>query len=275
MRIFSSLKRPFSTTAGLSSSSPVVVIAGPTCVGKSDVGLHLAESMNGEIISIDSRQAYKGMKIGANYPTVSMMERVPHWLVDFLPIGVECSAPEYGAKVRDKINDILGRGRTPIVVGGASFYVQSLLEGGPPAIPGNSSAASKLLRLERINRLDRHEWARLIDSYELSSPERATLDALLQCNQIDRLARAIEILENTGEFRPKWEHLRDITKDHEKLDYDFRCFFLFRNRMQLYRLIDYRCELMLRSGFLNEVRELERQVSLRRKQVWTLFPHRP
>ena len=273
---FSALSTSFSTTsfpvpsATCSSSSSlsntssrcskkVILIAGPTAVGKSDIALRLAELLNGEIISIDSRQAYQGMEIGTNHPTRDMLNRIPHWLVNFLPIQQEIDVVEYCILARDKIHDIHQRGKVPIVVGGSSFYVQWLLENGGPAAlsqgTGSTNKQSRALRLKRIadSRNNSNYWSELIDTFSLTKDEHDILMKLFKENRIDRLARAIEIIENTGSFRPKWHH--PTLDNHQSLDYDFRCFFLMKNRTKLYRKIDYRCEVMLEKGFLNGLME--------------------
>ena len=108
------------------------VIVGPTGVGKTSVGIKLAEIMDGEIVSADSRQVYAGMEIGSGAPTRQEMENIPHHLIGFLSPHLRLSAGEFAKIASERIEEIFIMGKAPIVVGGSGFYIKALTEGLSP-----------------------------------------------------------------------------------------------------------------------------------------------
>jgi len=106
----------------------VLAVVGPTASGKTALGVELAKEFNGEVISADSMQIYKGMDIASAKPTKEEMQGIPHHLIDFLDRGVSFSAADYVKLARDKISEVLIKGKLPIIVGGTGLYIDSLLD---------------------------------------------------------------------------------------------------------------------------------------------------
>ena len=105
----------------------VLAVCGPTASGKTWLGAELAIHYGGEVISADSMQIYKGMDIASAKPTAEEMRGIPHHLIDFLDMGTSFSAADYVALANKKIQEVLGRGKLPIIVGGTGLYIDSLL----------------------------------------------------------------------------------------------------------------------------------------------------
>lgn len=106
----------------------VLAVAGPTASGKTALGVMLAKEFNGEVISADSMQIYKGMDIASAKPDAEEMEGIPHHLIDFLDRDVTFSVADYVELAKNKINEVLSRGKLPIIVGGTGLYISSLLD---------------------------------------------------------------------------------------------------------------------------------------------------
>lgn len=173
-----------------------VVILGPTAVGKSELGLALAERWDGEIVSADALQAYRGLDIGTAKPTAEERRRVPHHLLDFLDPAERYSAGQFAALARQAIGEIEARGAVPLVVGGSGLYLRALLEGLAP-IPPIPAAVRR--RVE----------ARLAD--EGLEPLRRELErvdptaaAQIPAGDSQRTMRALEVAESTGRPLSSW-----------------------------------------------------------------------
>lgn len=165
----------------------VVAVVGPTGVGKSSLGVHLAHLHRGEVISADSRQIYKGLEIGAEAITLADMEGIPHHLVGTVPIDTAYSAADFKQDGARLINEIVNRGNVPFVVGGTGFYTSALLEGLVlPEVPANQSLRSHLDTLstealaQQLRTVDERRWS--------------TVDT----KNRRRLIRALEIAEALG-----------------------------------------------------------------------------
>jgi len=117
-------------------SRPLIVIVGPTAVGKTQLALRLGEELGGEVISADSRQIYKGMDIGTAKPTAEERGRVPHHLVDLIEPDEGFTLVQYQKMAYEAIDEVLSRGRLPFLVGGTGLYVKALVEGF--SVPGRS-----------------------------------------------------------------------------------------------------------------------------------------
>lgn len=165
----------------------VVAIVGPTGVGKSSLGVHLARLFNGEVISADSRQVYQGLDIGAEMLRQSDMEGIPHHLIGAIPVTQIYSAADFKRDGEELISDIVSRDHIPFVVGGTGFYTSALLEGLVlPEIPANPELRSQLEELsteELVAQLQEKDSRRL-----------NTIDT----NNRRRLIRALEIIDSLG-----------------------------------------------------------------------------
>lgn len=242
----------------------VLVLTGPTAVGKTKISIELARRLNGEIISADSVQVYKGLDIGSDKISWSERQGIPHHLIDVLLPGDDFSAGDFYVRARAATEDVLSRGKVPIVVGGTGFYLRWYTMGKPstPAATKDSetaatkaledkwSAAEKEVGRPLDNNEKWHEGVSLVESLgDMESAQRLKSER----GNMYRLIRVVDIL-----LQSPGKTLADLDLDTSAArEYDFRCFYLNRPRMELYRRIDERVEEMLRSGLLTEThREL-------------------
>lgn len=229
----------------LFTSKPrVIILAGPTAVGKSAFGLNLAQALHGEIISADSMQVYRGMDIGTAKPTLLERTLVPHHLVDTRAISEPFNVVDFFHEASQCCREIHARQHAPIIVGGSGFYIHSLLYGpplGPPACP--QIRADLELQLSKYGSL--HMFERL----QLADPEYAST---ITSNDKQKIIRALEImaLTNTKVSDHAWSCRERLQ------EFDFRCWFIHRPRKELYQRIEKRCDEMLQHGFLDEVAAL-------------------
>ncbi len=214
-------------------------------MGKTRLSLAVAERLEGEIISADSRLVYRGMDIGTAKPTPAERERVPHHLIDVLSPQETYSLAEYRQDALKAINDVHLRAKLPLLVGGTGQYVTAVLEGWmPPPRPEDQS-----LRRELEQFAEEHGHQALHARLEQVDPERAeNLDA----RNVRRVVRALEIYHTTG--MPPSDLRVKAPPPYQILQVG-----LSRPREQLYQRIDERIERMLDQGWLEEVQNLLRQ----------------
>ncbi|MQL88163.1 hypothetical protein Taro_020718 [Colocasia esculenta] len=246
----------------------VIVISGPTGAGKSKLALELAKRVDGEIVSADSVQVYRGLDIGSAKPSTDDRKEVTHHLIDILDPSDEYSVGQFFEDARKATDEILGRQRVPIVVGGTGLYLRWYIYGKPDVPVAtkqiSGEAHSELLHLERTGQWDA--------AVELVAEAGDTRARSLATNDWYRLRRSLEIIKSTGSppssfaipydsFKQQMEsklsnQMTDGLGDDASrdLDYDFTCFFLSSPRVDLYRYIDVRCEEMLMGspGILSE-----------------------
>lgn len=225
----------------------VIVLAGPTGAGKSAFALKLARELGGEIISADSMQVYRGMDIGTAKPTKEERELVPHHLIDIRDITDPFNVVDFYYEARHCCQQIHSRDNIPIVVGGAGFYIHSLLYGppsGPPSVPE--------LRRSLEEEMEKFGAEEMFERLEKLDPQYART---ITKNDKQKIVRGLEIITLTGKLVSKlsWKARR------KPQNYDFRCWFLHRPREHLYKRIEKRCDMMLDEGFIEEVRQLEAQ----------------
>lgn len=223
----------------------LIVLVGPTAVGKSHVALALAGRMEVEIISADSVQVYRYLDIGSAKPSPAERRRVPHHLIDVVDPDEPFDVVRYRELARRAVAEIHARGRVPLVVGGTGFYVRALLREGelPPA--GADPQVRRRLEQEAERRGLGSLFARL---QEVDPVTAADIDP----RNPRRLVRALEVYETTG--RPR-SSFRGLAKD-APLRYNAIFFGLSRPRDILFRRIDQRVDRMLVAGFDDEVRGL-------------------
>jgi tRNA dimethylallyltransferase len=220
----------------------VLVIIGPTSVGKTDLSLTLAEKLSGEIISADSRLLYKGMDIGTAKPSKEERDRVPHHLIDVADPSETWSLARFNQVVIAQIEKVLSMGKLPIIVGGTGQYIRSLVEGWEvPEIRPDVRLRSVLENWgENIGAFELHHKMSIMD------PESGKV---IQPQNMRRTVRALEVMFITG------KRFSDVRKKTIP-KFDYKLIGLIRPRDELYMLIDTRIERMFEMGFVPEVEEL-------------------
>ena len=231
----------------MSSLYPVVFLVGPTAVGKSKVAVALAKRLQGEIISADAMQVYRGMDIGTAKPTLTERKKVPHHLYDIVSPARKFSVHEYRKHALKVLRDVAGRGKIPIVTGGSGLYVRALIDG-LAELPGGDVAIRRRLNHEARDQGSDKLYARL------KSLDPATAAAIHPAN-VRRILRALEILEISGKKPSQWYRERDPIES-----YGFKPFVfgLTCDRAILYERIERRVDHMFRRGLVQEVSSLLR-----------------
>ena len=225
----------------------LLVIAGPTASGKTSLSLLLAKQMNGEIVSADSMQIYRGMDVGTAKATPAEQAEVPHHMLDLLAPGENYSVSRYVEDASAVCDVLLSRGKLPIVTGGTGLYIDALLAGRRFA---GVSDAEENLREQLSQDYDRLGGEALLQRLSAVDPERA---AKLAPTDRRRLIRALEVYELTGHTISEHDELtRTLPPAFEALyvvlDYD--------DRKALYARIDERVERMCEEGLFEETRHL-------------------
>lgn len=223
----------------------IAVITGPTATGKSALGVALAQQLNGEIVSADSMQVYKYMDIGTAKPTPAETGGIPHHMLDVISPFETYSVARYVEEASRCVDEILRRGRLPIVVGGTGLYIESLLSGRTFAEEGDPA-----LREALSARYDSLGGERLLEELRDVDPESA---ARLHANDRKRIVRALEIYRRTGITIT--EHDRQTRALPPR--YHARTLALsYRDRSDLYGHIDSRVDRMMEKGLADEVKRL-------------------
>jgi tRNA dimethylallyltransferase len=221
----------------------VIIIVGATCVGKTALSLILAEQLNGEIVSADSRQIYKGMDIGTDKPSEEIRKKVKHHMIDIVYPDEYYSAGRYGKEAKEIIDRLISDGKFPIVVGGAGLYIRALTDGIFPELKKDYTI-KKYLR-EKVGK----EGINGLYSYlEKIDPESA-----VRLNPLDkqRIVRAVEVYEVLG--KPLSELLKI---ESHPLNHKILFIGLERNRTELYHKIEKRIDGMIQKGLVEEVKIL-------------------
>ena len=225
---------------------PLLIIAGPTAVGKTAFSISLSEEIGGEIISADSMQVYRGLDVGSAKASEEERRRIPHHLIDVLDPREEFNIVRFQKLAKEAMEDIYSRGRVPVIVGGTGFYIQSVLydvsftENGPDRT--FREALYKRAEAEGAKAL--HDELKAIDPVSASS---------IPANNVKRVARAIEFYHETGVPIS----LHNEAERKKESPYDFRYFVLTMDRAKLYQRIDERVDRMMDAGFLDEVKRLK------------------
>jgi tRNA dimethylallyltransferase len=219
-------------------------LTGATAVGKTAIGVALAERLNAEIISLDSMTIYRGMDIGTAKPSRELQAVVPHHLIDIVDPSDEYSVAQYVDAVAEAVSQIRARGREPLFVGGTPLYLKSLLRGlfnGPPA--------DWKLRQEIEQELKLVGEKALFDRLSQIDPVAASH---IHPNDTRRLIRALEVFRATGE---PISHQQLQFEDGQAAE-DCRVFVLRRQRAELHERIEARVRAMVGAGLVDEVRKL-------------------
>ena len=225
---------------------PLIILTGPTAVGKTKASIGLAKALNGEIISADSMQVYKYMDIGSAKIRPEEMDGVKHYLVDELEPDDEFHVVKFQQMAKAAMNEIYAKGKVPIVVGGTGFYIQALLYD----IDFTESNEDMSYR-EELEELAQTHGVEYVHSM-LREVDPASADSI-HANNLKRVIRALEFYKQTGE---------KISEHNEKerakeSPYDFCYFVLNDDRERLYNRIDLRIDQMLEEGLIAEVTALK------------------
>jgi tRNA dimethylallyltransferase len=221
---------------------PLILLIGPTAVGKTELSLQLAERLNGEIVSADSRLFYRGMDIGTAKPTPEERARVPHHLIDVADPDEVWSLAVFQQKATEIIVDINARGKLPFLVGGTGQYVRAVTEGWtPPEVKSDPRLREVLEGLAKDNGI---YWLHAgLQKLDPTSAEK------IDARNVRRTIRALEVILTTG---------KPFSKQRGQSDspYKLLTIGLKRPREELYQRVDERIEAMFESGFLEEVQGL-------------------
>jgi len=226
----------------------IVVILGPTGVGKTAISLSLAERLHAEIVSADSMQIYRGMNIGTAKATAADRARIPHHCIDLLEVTERYSAAQYQSDARAALAQIRQKEKLPILVGGTGLYLRAALE----AYDFSDAKVDLSLRSSLQERAAQEGNLSLLN--ELESVDAKTA-AKLHVNDAKRIIRALEVYYSTGKPISLAEQ---VTEQAEPL-YQVIYFGLTRPREQLYARIEQRVDQMFESGLTEEVRQLMQQ----------------
>ncbi|AXG37792.1 tRNA (adenosine(37)-N6)-dimethylallyltransferase MiaA [Enterococcus gilvus] len=222
----------------------VIAIVGPTAVGKTSLSIDLAKRFDGEIISGDSMQVYRGLDIGTAKVTLEEQAGVLHHLIDVRDIDQSYSAADFQQAAREVIQEITDRGKVPIVVGGTGLYIQSLLWDYKLGSEGERTDESLREKYEAIAEAEGNEalW-KLLQAKDPLATEK------IHYNNRKKMIRALEVFELTG-------HSILEPKEQPKELYDSFLIGLNTERTRLYRRINERVDLMVEQGVLEEARQL-------------------
>jgi len=225
----------------------IIIIAGPTGIGKTDLSLNLARKLGGEIVSCDSMQVYRGMDIGTAKVSFEERQVIPHHLIDIRNVDEPFNVFDYFEEAKRAIDSILARGKVPIIVGGTGFYIHALMYG-----PPHGPSASPELREKFETEKQLLGLPSLYERLTLLDPEYAKT---ISCSDVHKIFRGLEIIELSGKKVSEfpWSERPPLSL------YDCRAWFLHMPRKELYVRLDNRCEEMLDAGLLEEVVSLDRQ----------------
>lgn len=224
---------------------PLVILTGPTAVGKTALSVAFAKAINGEIISADSMQVYRHMDIGSAKVTKEEMEGVPHHLIDVLEPAEEFNVVLFQKMARQAAEEIESRGHIPILVGGTGFYIQALLYN----IDFAENDEDRRLRRSLEEIAKEQGASALYEKLRAVDPESCEI---IHANNVKRVIRAIEFYEKTG--KKISAHNREQRQNISP--YRFAYFVLNDDREKIYRQIDQRVDLMMERGLVEEVRAL-------------------
>ncbi|WP_313070205.1 tRNA (adenosine(37)-N6)-dimethylallyltransferase MiaA [Lacrimispora sp.] len=225
---------------------PLIILTGPTAVGKTSLSIRLAKAIGGEIISADSMQVYRRMNIGSAKITKEEMMGIPHHLIDVLEPNEEFNVTIFQEMAKASLEEIYSRGNIPIVAGGTGFYIQALLND----IDFTENGEDTSIR-EELEALAEEKGAEHLHGMLLAiDPDSAEQ---IHANNIKRVIRAIEYYRQTGECIS--EHNK--REREKKSPYDFLYYVVNTDRDILYQRIDQRVDQMVEQGLLEEVKELK------------------
>lgn len=224
----------------------VIVLSGPTAVGKTKLSIQIAQAIGGEVISADSMQVYKGMDIGTAKASIHERELVPHHLIDIREISQKFNVVDFYFEAHQAIQKVIAKGAVPIVVGGTGFYIRALIYGPPSGPPSIENVRIKL-EGEMLEKGADY-------MYEKLKKKDPDYSMTITPNDKQKIIRALEIISVTDQKVSCFAK----QSSNEMQVYDFRCWFLFKSKETLYPAIEERCDKMIEMGLIQEVIELEK-----------------
>ena len=229
----------------------VIVIVGPTASGKTALSIELAKKINGEIVSCDSMQIYKYMDIGSAKPTKEEQQGIKHYMIDIVEPNERFSVAEYKKQAEKAIEEIINKGKVPIVIGGTGLYADSLIYG----IEYPEIEFDKKYREELEKEAKTDEGLKKL--YNKAS--KIDKDAISKISENDkkRILRILEIYHATGKTKTELE----IESKKNGPKYDYRVFAIDIKRDILYERINKRVDLMVQAGLIQEVQNLLKKYS--------------
>lgn len=228
----------------------LIAVVGPTASGKTALAIALAKELGGEIVSADSMQIYRGMDIATAKPTPEEMAEVPHHLIGFWPPEKPFSVAQYALLAREKIDDILRRGRVPVLCGGTGLYIKAIVD----HIQYEEETGEDAALRERLRRQAQDEgnlavW-RQLQAMDPQTAER------IHPNNLGRVIRAIEVMQVSGRsIREQEERSRQAPCPYHVIQIGLR----YRNRENLYERIGRRVDAMAEAGLPEEARAVRQQ----------------
>lgn len=227
------------------SDPPLIILSGPTAVGKSSLAVELAQKLNGEVISADSMQVYRGMDIGTAKIKQDEMQGIPHHLIDVCDLSALFNVVSFVQEAKKAIQTVRQKERVPILVGGTGFYIHALLYGEPEGPPADFS-----LRKELEKRWDNGESERIKEQLKEIDPEYFKT---ISSGDRRKMIRGLEIYESTN--KPP-SFFKGFQRDQQMQDSNCLPFFLHMERPNLYERINLRVEQMVEEGLIDEVSRL-------------------
>ncbi len=227
------------------TKQPLIILAGPTAVGKTKLSIELAKAVNGEVISADSMQVYKNMDIGTAKIKPEEMQGIPHHLIDILRPEEDFNVVLFAEYAKKAVNDCYNRGKIPIIVGGTGFYIQALLYD----IDFTENDDDKTFRTQ-LEQFAKEQGAIALHAKLAAVDEKAA--AAIHPNNVKRVIRALEFFKKSGQRIS--EH-NEEQKEKES-PYNYAYFVLTDERSVLYDRIDRRVDGMVDEGLVEEVRNL-------------------
>ncbi|BBB30993.1 tRNA (adenosine(37)-N6)-dimethylallyltransferase MiaA [Neptunomonas japonica] len=230
---------------------PAIFLMGPTAAGKTDLAMRLTEELPCDIISVDSALIYKGMDIGTAKPDAQMLKKYPHRLVDIIDPSQSYSAAEFRADALREMAEITAKGRIPLLVGGTMMYYNALIKGLASLPEANSEVRQRLLE-----KGEREGWPALHAQLSIIDPESAKR---LAPNDSQRLQRALEVYELTGRTLTQlWAEQKNQSFGYDVLNLAV----MPEERKTLHERIALRYKIMLKDGFVDEVKALHQRGDL-------------
>ncbi len=223
------------------SKTKIIVVAGPTASGKTNLAVEIAKAVSGEVISADSMQVYKGMSIASAAPAQKEMQGVAHHLVEFLDQSEGFSVSDFCRLAKEKISEISARGNVPVIAGGTGLFIDSLVDN----INFTEAQTDFELR-ERLMQKDCDELYSMLLEVDKEAAEK------IHKNNKKRVARALEIYYSSGATKTA----QDINSKKEESPYEALYFVIgFKSREVLYERINRRVDLMVEAGLVDEARK--------------------